>query len=140
MALKCSVKHAILKAGDNAVEEIAYGDKGTCHFKRHHITGATDWKFKGKKVSGHQQEWYHLIEALDQGKVYNEGITGAEATLTAIMGRMACYSGRKVTWEQALNSKEELLPSAYDWSANPPTLPNPDGSYKIPTPGQYKVI
>ena len=129
-----------IKGCNNAVEEIAYGDKGTCEFKRHQITGATDWKFKGKRVSGHQQEWYHLIEALDKGQVYNEGITGAEATLTAIMGRMANYSGKTVTWEQALNSKETLAPDAYTWTGTPPTVPNADGSYKIPTPGRYKVI
>jgi myo-inositol 2-dehydrogenase / D-chiro-inositol 1-dehydrogenase len=129
-----------IKGCNNAVEEIAYGDKGTCHFKNHKITGATDWKFKGKKVSGHQQEWYHLIEALDKGEVYNEGFTGAEATLTAIMGRMANYSGKTVTWEQALNSKETLAPDAYTWSGAPPTAPNADGSYNIPTPGRYKVV
>ncbi len=129
-----------IKGCDNKVDEFAYGDKGTCHFGRHTITGQTDWKFKGKRVGGHQQEWFHLIDGIDTGKVYNEGYTGAEATLTAIMGRMAAYSGKKVTWEQALNSKEHLVPESYDWSAAPPSKPDANGFYPIPMPGQYKVV
>ena len=34
----------------------------------------------------------------------------AESTLTAIMGRMSAYTGKAVTWEQALNSKLDLTP------------------------------
>jgi myo-inositol 2-dehydrogenase/D-chiro-inositol 1-dehydrogenase len=41
----------------------------------------------------------------------------AKSTLLAIMGRMAAYTGREVTWEMALNSKEDLSPPKYDWSA-----------------------
>ncbi|MCW5765095.1 MAG: hypothetical protein KIT68_03855, partial [Phycisphaeraceae bacterium] len=40
----------------------------------------------------------------------NEGRRIAESTLTAIMGRMSAYSGKTVTWEQALNSTVDLLP------------------------------
>ena len=46
------------------------------------------------------------------------------ATMTAIMGRMATYTGKEITWEQALNSKHVLVPSDLSWSSNPPTLPN----------------
>ena len=34
----------------------------------------------------------------------------AESTLTAIMGRMSAYTGKAVTWEQALNSKLDTFP------------------------------
>jgi len=36
------------------------------------------------------------------------------------MGRMATYTGQKITWEQALNSKEDLSPAGYTWEAEPP--------------------
>ena len=39
----------------------------------------------------------------------------AESTLTAIMGRMSAYTGKELTWEQALNSKEELMPENLAW-------------------------
>jgi myo-inositol 2-dehydrogenase/D-chiro-inositol 1-dehydrogenase len=38
----------------------------------------------------------------------------------AIMGRMATYTGQEITWEQALNSQEDLSPDKYDWDAKPP--------------------
>ena len=124
----------------NTVDEYAYGDKGRIHFKKHQITGETNWKFDGKRVSGHQQEWNDLIDSLDRGEIYNEGHTGAEATLTAIMGRMASYSGKTVTWEQALNSEVKLSPDSYTWNSTPPTVPNAKGEYPIPMPGATKAF
>ena len=38
-----------------------------------------------------------------------------KGTLTAILGRMAAYTGQEVTWEQALNSEESLMPAKLDW-------------------------
>ncbi|HCT46000.1 MAG TPA: oxidoreductase, partial [Phycisphaerales bacterium] len=40
----------------------------------------------------------------------------AESTLTAIMGRMSTYTGKTITWEQALNSKLDLSPDSYSFS------------------------
>jgi myo-inositol 2-dehydrogenase/D-chiro-inositol 1-dehydrogenase len=113
---------------------------GSCDFNKRRISGENKWRFKGRKVSGHQEEWFHLIAALDKGEVYNEGQNGAEATLTAIMGRMASYSGATVTWEDALNSDLRLAPESYAWDANPPTLPDKNGYYPIPVPGMTKAF
>jgi hypothetical protein len=55
--------------------------------------------------------------------------------MTAIMGRFATYSGQTVTWEQALNSDLSLFPKELSWDAAPPTLPDENGLYPIPTPG-----
>jgi hypothetical protein len=38
-----------------------------------------------------------------------------KSTLMAIMARMACYTGQVITWEQALNSREDLSPPRYAW-------------------------
>ena len=51
------------------------------------------------------QEHIDLIESIRTGKPLNELKNVAESTLTAIMGRMSAYTGKAVTWEQALNSK-----------------------------------
>ena len=53
---------------------------------------------------------------------------------------MATYTGKEITWDQALNSQEILVPNDLNWSSNPPTLPNSDGRYPIPKPGETKVI
>lgn len=34
----------------------------------------------------------------------------AKSTLLGLMARMAAYTGQEITWEQALNSKESILP------------------------------
>ena len=39
----------------------------------------------------------------------------ATSTLLAMMGRMAAYTGQEVTWEQAMNSQEKLVPESLDW-------------------------
>ena len=39
----------------------------------------------------------------------------AHSTLMGIMGRMAAYTGQEITWEQAMNSQEKLVPDQLDW-------------------------
>ena len=65
---------------------------------------------------------------------------GAKATLTAIMGRMAAYSGQLVEWDKALNSTINLQPNAYTWDTLPKTLPDKDGWYDIPMPGKTVAV
>jgi len=56
------------------------------------------------------------------------------------MGRMATYSGKKITWEQALNADLQLMPKAVTWDTTPPTLPNAEGRYPIPQPGKTQFV
>jgi hypothetical protein len=46
---------------------------------------------------------------------------------------MATYTGQAITWEEAMNSKEDLSPERYDWNAKPPASP-------IAVPGMTKFI
>ena len=50
---------------------------------------------------GHQLEHDDLFAALKAGQPYNEGDFGASSTMTAILGRMATYSGRIVRVDHA---------------------------------------
>jgi len=84
----------------------------------------------------YQQEHDELFAAINAGEYkYADAENGAIATMSAILGRMATYSGKVVTWEEAINSELDLMPETYAWDANPPVLPNPEGRYEIPTPG-----
>jgi len=47
----------------------------------------------------------------------------AHSTLLTILGRMAAYTGQVITWEQALNSKEDLSPPRYAWDVKLPDPP-----------------
>ena len=44
-------------------------------------------------------------------KPINNGEYMAKSSLLGIMGRMACYTGQQVEWDQALNSEENLFPA-----------------------------
>ena len=80
----------------------------------------------------YQVEHNELFDAISKGEFrFTDGENGAKATLTAIMGRMATYSGQDVTWDMAMNSKEDLSPPAYDWSVK---LPDPP----VAVPGKTK--
>ena len=56
------------------------------------------------------------------------------------MGRMATYTGKKITWDQIMNSKENLVPDNLTWNSKAPTLPDSTGYYDIPVPGKTKFI
>ena len=92
----------------NEVGEHLVGTKGMCHVNAYSING--------KKVANrggtnpYVQEHTDLIESIRSQKPLNELKQVAESTLTAIMGRMSAYTGKEVSWKQALESKEDLMP------------------------------
>ena len=63
----------------------------------------------------YQNEHNELFASIRSGKPINDGEWMAHSTLMAIMGRLAAYTGQEVTWEQAMNSQEKLVPDPLDW-------------------------
>ncbi len=102
---------------ENNVSEALAGSKGFCQVNKYTITGATPWQLGTNDNKPFVQEHADLIESIRSGKRLNELKNVAEATLTAIMGRMAAYTGQAVTWDQALDSKEDLTPAKLEWDA-----------------------
>ncbi len=89
----------------------------------------------------YQVEHNELFDAISKGEFrFTDGENGAKATLTAIMGRMATYSGQDVTWDMAMNSQVNLFPPVLAWDADMPVKPDADGLYPIPKPGRNAVI
>jgi predicted dehydrogenase len=74
------------------------------------------WRSHAGKKGGsmYQNEHNELIASIRSGKPINNGEYMAKSTLMAIMGRMATYTGQVITWDQALNSREDLTPSKYE--------------------------
>ena len=83
----------------------------------------------------YQEEHNRLFASIRAGGQINDAPIGAHSTLTAIMGRMATYTGQVITREAALNSQELLMPASLTWQSQPPTMPDADGRYPIPMPG-----
>jgi predicted dehydrogenase len=94
-----------------------------------------------KDPNPYQVEHDELFEAIAKGEYkFADAENGAKATMTAILGRMATYSGKVVEWNDALNSKVNLMPQRFAWDATPPVLPGADGMYACAVPGKSVVI
>jgi predicted dehydrogenase len=117
--------HAYCRQYSGGVNDMSVhvaGSKGTAAISQRvwQITTDSTWRYDGEKNNQSQTEHDELFASIRSGKLINNGDYMSKSTLMAIMGRMATYTGQKITWEQALNSKENLSPERYDWDAAPP--------------------
>ncbi|QDT09714.1 Gfo/Idh/MocA family protein [Planctomycetes bacterium K23_9] len=106
--------------------------------------GKEVWRTPRKRgddyVSPYQVEWNELVESILTDRQHNETDYGASSTMTAIMGRLATYSGKEITWDEAFNSEKRLTTDAESWDADTPIKPLSDGSYRVAIPGVTKVV
>lgn len=106
--------------------------------------GETLYKSPRRKPKGYQNpyqvEWNVLIDAVENDKPHNEAEYAAHSTMTAVLGRLANYSGKAVKYDAALNSEKSITTDADDWLAQAPVEPLEDGSYAIPVPGVTNVL
>ncbi len=127
----------------NGFSEHAHGTKGRASIHGYRggeilVDGQEPVRWK-RATPGYQPEHDELFAALIAGKPYNEGDYAATSTMTAIMGRMASYSGKIVTWDEAINSTLDMSPKSYTWDAEPPVEPGEDGLYACAVPGVTKA-
>ena len=96
--------------------------------------GGVDFKF-----GAYDQEHYALVEAIRNNTPYNEGHYGATSSFTAVLGRMATYSGKVVKWDEAVEKGTDLAPGIenYTFDSKAPVQPNEDGTYPMAVPGIY---
>jgi predicted dehydrogenase len=127
------------------VDELLIGTKGKI------FCGAAQIKDNGGKVlhqfdrksenNPYQTEHDELFAAIAKGEYkFADAENGAKSTMTAIMGRMATYSGQVLYWDKVLNSGIDIMPKEFAWNAMPPVLPDADGNYPIAVPGKTKYI
>ena len=119
----------------NDMSSHVLGEKGAAEVseRRLRITAGVPWTYEGKKNEFYQTEHDELFAGIRNGKSINNGDYMAKSTLQAIMGRMATYTGQLITWDQAMNSTEDLSPKRYGWDAEPPPSP-------IAIPGLTKLV
>ncbi len=104
------------------------------------------WDTNGNEIYRHdpkgnpnayQQEHKELFAAIAKNEyVFDDAQHGAYSTLTGIIGRNACYTGKVIKWEEALTSTVDLSPDVYAWDALPKIVPNENGEYPYPIPGK----
>jgi len=105
-----------------SVTEHAHGTRGTSNLTSAIIepTGGERWRYRGEKENPFQTEHDDLFANIRAGNIPNEGEYGALSTMTAILGRMATYSGKVIQWDEALASEINLQPKEYAFNATAP--------------------
>ena len=98
----CHSENRLYVLGSKGMAEI--GPRGVS------IKGAEDWRYKGPSPNMYQVEHDEFFLSIRDGKPLNDGDRMWKSTLMGIMGRMAGYTGQEITWDQALNSQESIVP------------------------------
>ena len=126
------------------VDEVFQGTKGSLEMWKGEIVdlkGEVLYKYPRREdPNPYQVEHDRLFASIRNGGIISDAENGAKSTLSAILGRMATYTGKKITFKQALESKLQLVPEVMTWESSPPTKPDEEGNYLIPTPGVTKFI
>lgn len=113
------------------VDDYVVGTKGSARVLSWEIInekGTQNLKQKGKR-SMYDVEHDHLFRSIRDGKPINNGTYMSYSTLMAIMGREACYTGKKITWDELMASEVVLGPDNYamgDYEPDPVAKPGND--------------
>ncbi|HAO50565.1 MAG TPA: gfo/Idh/MocA family oxidoreductase [Runella sp.] len=103
-----------------------FGTKGramaNCSRPTHKIEGANPWEYSGAQNDMYQTEHNELFASIRNSKPINNGEWMANSTMLAIMGRMAAYTGKKITWDEAIKSNEVLAPDITSWDMPAPKV------------------
>jgi myo-inositol 2-dehydrogenase/D-chiro-inositol 1-dehydrogenase len=89
--------------------------------------------------NGQVQEHVDLLNSIVKGQPLNETRAVAESTMTAIMGRISCYTGQMVRWSDLMTNAQSpwynltLSPSAADFEAGNVVAPKDN---VVPIPGE----
>ncbi|MDP6940668.1 MAG: Gfo/Idh/MocA family oxidoreductase [Planctomycetota bacterium] len=87
------------------------------------IAGSKPWKYEGSGNNMYQTEHDELFAAIRAGNAHNQGEAMVRSTQAAILGRMSAYTGKRVTWDDCLNSEEQLTPATWEWAERPAPKP-----------------
>ncbi len=112
--------------GDNG--NVIYGTEGICYIgagnagsKITDFDGKETWSKDGKISDAYKQEHKDLVDSIRAGKPIVELRDTAESSLTAVMGRLAAYTGQLVTWDfVAEKSTLDLFPKDLTWDGSRP--------------------
>jgi len=116
------------------------GTKGRCDLLRCRIEGETNWRYEGPECNRFDLEHVALFSAIRSGEPVNNSLYMARSSMLGIMATWATYSGQVITWEEAMKSTYVVAPERYALDADPPTQPDAEGRYPMPTPGVSKFV
>ncbi|MDR2756503.1 MAG: Gfo/Idh/MocA family oxidoreductase [Planctomycetaceae bacterium] len=123
----------------NSSDDLIIGTKGVAYLKAAKIVGETNWRYEGQISSGHMAEQVALFTALRKGERIDSGDYVSKSTTLAILGQIAAYTGKMISWQELYDSKFVFKPAPEECVAGiaPPVVPGLNGSYPVPIPGQH---
>lgn len=121
--------------------DIVMGTKGCCYLGSH-IDGEHKWRFKGPGNNPYLDEQAALIESVRNGKPINSGYHMARSTMSTVLGQLACYTGRPLTYDEVAKSDFQFAPApdAASFDTPPPSKPDATQNYPLPMPGNTKLF
>ena len=126
-------------AGD--VSNVIFGSDAVCHIGASNAgsrivdhAGKTVWEMGGSIADAYKQEHKDLVDSILAGRPIVELKQTADSSMAAVLGRVAAYTGQKVTWDfLAKESKLDLFPQNLAWDGS---LPKPQHA----VPGKTKLV
>jgi predicted dehydrogenase len=120
-------------AGTDAnVSETVVGSKGTWTSNGYRFGGGATGRVRERGINPYVQEHIDLLESISNGKPLNELQQVAESTMTAILGRLSAYTGKRLSWDEGLNASLDTFPNPMSWDTKAPEV-------KVAMPGVYKL-
>jgi predicted dehydrogenase len=100
------------------------------------------WRAPKENYTCWQAEWNVLLDSIRRDQPQNEAERAAYSNLTGLMGRAAMHMGRIVTWDEMLKSNFQLCPNIDTMTEDspPPVMPDANGYYPAPIPGQWVEV
>lgn len=95
--------------GDTIVGTKGIAKYGTANAS---ITGENPWTYRKPRTptNMYQIEHNEFFKSIRSGERHADEDWLAHSTLMALMGRNACYTGQRLTWEDMMASDEKLVP------------------------------
>lgn len=114
----------------NETKDIISGSKGSLIIGKGanpFITGENAWRFRDSEKNMYQVEHDEFFASIRKGEPINDGEWMLHSTMLGILGRMAAYTGKRITWQEAIASEEDLAPDDLKWgdSFTPTPMPLP---------------
>ena len=89
---------------------------------------------------GHLQEQVNVLYHVALGKPLDQARAVAESTATAVLGRSAAYSGKKLFWRDMMDEEAKArMPELYDMTLKPTAEDFEAGNARIPKEGRIPV-
>ncbi len=131
----------------NTIGEYAHGSDGWADIGNGEIYDRGNqliWrapKAEGKPHDSLDEALSVFLSAIVSGSPQNHSQSAYDSTLTAILGRLATYCGKEITWSKMISSQWELarVDDLENLNDEAPVSPGPRGEYASIQPGSPKL-